>query len=103
MLKEVEHGKYYDSIRYIDRFETLLYYIEMSIGSKAPLAAEYYNDRIINFSECGENALRMLSYLNDGNVYLRSRLIELPWEIDHPIVCNGKKWERVSLLNRLIG
>ncbi len=77
--------------------------VDSLIGSKVLFAAEYFKNRVINLSECGENALRMLSYLNDGNVYLRSRFIELPWEIDHPIVCNGKKWERVSLLNRLIG
>lgn len=99
VIEEIEHGSYYDNKRFKDRFGGLLYYSNMSTGSKALFEAEYLINDIINISECGENALRMLSYLNNGNVYFDRRDFALPWDIDYPVTCNGRYWERVTLLN----
>lgn len=99
VLREVEHGEYYDSTRFVDRFGGLLYYTDMSTGSKAVMEVEAIKDRVINCNECGENALCMLSHLTEGHVFLSGRDIGLQWDIDCPIDCNGRVWERISLLN----
>lgn len=100
ILNKIEHGEYYDSSRFIDRFGISLYYDSMSTGSKALFLIDFYKDSaIINCTECGENALRMLSYINEGNIFIDNRLNPLPWDIDYPVVFNDREWSHVSLLN----
>ena len=99
VLAEVEHGEYFDATRFKDRFGNLLYYSELSTGSKAIIIAEVIPDMIVNFTECGDNALMFISLLDNAKVYLDACPIGLPWERDIPIICNGKLWERISRLN----
>lgn len=103
VLHTVELGEYYDTKRFIDRFGCQLHYTNMSTGSKTLMLVEALPDRIISCDECGENALGMLTYLSSGNIFLPRRSIALPWEVDCAVTCNGRVWERISLLNDLIG
>ena len=103
VLERVEHGVYKDQRVFTDRFGNNLYYTDMSTGAKALMLVDALHDKVINCAECGENALSMLSHLTAGNVYLPNRTIALPWEVDCPVQCYGRTWERISLLNGLIG
>lgn len=99
VLSYVEQGAYHDKSRFTDRFGGLVYYSDLSTGSKAVIEVEGIKDRVINCTECGKNALRMLSHLTDGYVFLSGRRSALQWDIDCPVECNGRVWERISLLN----
>lgn len=99
VLRRVEHGDYYNNELFKDRFGGLLYYNEMSTGSKALFEVESLRDCVINCSECGENALRLLSNLRHGNVFLNDRNEALQWDIDCEVSCNGRVWSKISLLN----
>ncbi len=99
VIERIEKGSYHNNAMFKDRFGGLLYYNSMSIGSKALFVVEYYSDWVINCTECGENALRLLSYLKEGNIFISNRMNPLPWDVDYPVTFNGRVWERVSLLN----
>lgn len=103
VLCDVEKGRYFDEKKFVDRFDGQLYYTDMSTGAKAAIEIYGLEDKIINCDECGENALRVMSYAGKGNIYLSRRTIALPWSVDCPIYYNGKYYERISLLNDLIG
>ena len=99
VLSDVEKGTYLNSKRFVDRFGGQLYYSDMSTGSKAVMAVAALTDKIINCDECGENALRLMSLIDEGNIYLSQRSIGLPWCRDCKVSYNGKVFERISLLN----
>lgn len=101
ILEKVEQAEYYNDVMFKDRFGGCLYYTSLSTGSKALLALDYIKDKVLNFTECGENALRVLSYINDGHIFLENRSIALPWDVDYPIIYNGKEYSKVSILNDL--
>lgn len=102
VLSEVEHGEYCDSRRFTDRFGGQLYYDNLSSGTKALFVVEYYNDRVINCIDCGENALAYITCLKNGNVYLPSRTIEIPVIDLNPVYCYGKEWKDMNELNSFI-
>lgn len=99
VLREIESGEYHDDKRFKDRFGGLLYYTDMSTGSKALFVADCFKERIINFSECGENVIRLISYIDNCNIYIKDRQRPLPWDIDYSVNFDGRYWDRVALLN----
>lgn len=102
VIRGIDGGSYGDQSTFVDRFGRSLYYTHMSTGAKALCLLESTRDKIVNFSECGENALRLLSYLDEGHIYLDGRESALPWDVDYAVVCNGRHWDRVSLLNDML-
>lgn len=99
VISDIEKGEYVDNKRFKDRFGGLLYYTDMSTGSKAIMVVDFFKDYIINCDECGENALGLMSLLDAGNVFLSRRSIGLPWIRDCEVCYNGKCFPRISLLN----
>ncbi len=99
IISDVDKGEYRDERTYIDRFGCPLPYMCLSTGSKALLLLDSKKDKIINMSECGDDCLVLLSYISDGKLYFNCRLSGIPWDVDYPVMCNGKMWERISHLN----
>ena len=69
VMEEIEEGRFLDQEIFQDRFGRGLYSGLLSTGSKILLYVERYPDKIVNASELGTNAVGLLLYLPEGNVY----------------------------------
>lgn len=99
VISEIDKGTYRDERTFIDRFGCPLPADYLCSGTKSLLLLDSVKDSIVNFTECGENALVLLSNITDGKLYLESRTTMLPHVGEFPVMCNGEYWERISQLN----
>ncbi len=99
VIHEVDKGEYKDSRTFVDRLGRTLGYEDLSAGSKALLLLESIKDCIINFYECGDNAINLLSYLDEGMIFFIDRSTSIPFIKDYPVVYNGKQLKGVSQMN----
>lgn len=102
VLEKVEHGSYKDTTMFTDRFGGNLYYSDMSTGSKSLFLLEGLPDKAINCVECGENAIRMFGYLKTCNIYLPHWSGKFSWDVDAPLMFNGKYYKSVGWLNEFL-
>ena len=103
VLREVELGTYKDERFFIDRFGGQLYYTEMSTGSKALFELDGLPNNVINGVEIGFNALQLIKYIPECNIYFDYRDEALPfYGVKTPLYLNGKLYEDYGLLNQKI-
>ena len=55
-IEEIEHGKYYDTSDFIDRFDRHLSISDMSTGCKAAIILALGYRKPLDLTECGKNA-----------------------------------------------
>ncbi len=99
VLKEIEKGTYYNKVQFVDRFGVNLYYDCMSMGSKILFGLEGLPDTIINCDECGYNAIKLISLIDNCNCYFSIRNMGIPYVRDCPIMYNGTLYKHISDLN----
>ncbi len=102
VLAEIENGQYKNSLQWIDRFGSSLYYTDLSTGSKTLFALEGFPEFVIDCDECGENALKMISLLDNCNVYLSHKMFRLDWYEDKEVTCNNMKYRSISNLSTFL-
>lgn len=102
-IRLVERGQYLDGRHFVDRFGGRVSLSELCTGVKAIFELEGLPDFVVNCSECGDNALALISLIDNCHAFLDYWAVGLPWKQDSPIICNGKYWERISLLNDWLG
>ena len=76
VIETVEEGAWRDINRFEDRFGSLLYLSELSIGSKAALALLNAKEgEVYNLVECANNAISVIvNHCKNGNVLLERQL-----------------------------
>lgn len=99
VISEIDNGSYNNNKTFIDRFGLPLRYDCLSTGSKAILLLDSKKDAIINMTECGDNVLGLLEYIEDGKLFFSDRSFEIPFNKDYGVVCNGKRLKGVSQIN----
>lgn len=95
----IENGTYNDEKTFIDRFGEPAKYDWLCTGSKALMLLESRPDVIINFTECGDNALTLLSKLDNGMLYFEDRCKSINFDVDYPVFYKGVSWKGVSQVN----
>lgn len=99
VIKEIDGGSYCNNRTFVDRFGDQLKYENLSTGSKALILLDIKKDTIINFTECGDNALMLLQYIDSGKLFFEDRDTEIPFDKEYNVLYNGNDQKGVSQLN----
>lgn len=71
IIKEIDNGKYINESTFLDRFGVSLYTDYLSTSSKALLLLISCKDKVLNFDEVGDNAIKYaLTHFNSGNIFI---------------------------------
>ena len=97
VLRDIEKAEYFDTESIIDRFGHKLYWDLISTGSKTLININSHIDKVFYGAEMGQNAVTLLLYLKEGNVYFEEGTFNFDEPEDYPIekvcvngiVCDG--------------
>lgn len=71
IMKVIDEGEYVNKSIFLDRFGVSLYTDCLSTSSKALLLLISCKDKVLNFDEVGNNAIKYaLEHFNEGNIYI---------------------------------
>ena len=96
VINEIEKGEYYDSSMFKDRFGGLLYYKNISTGSKALMLAESYGSNYcVDITEIGRNCYPLLLTLDNIYVLSDNMCLDIPYDDDCAITVDNVSFAHV--------
>lgn len=92
VLREIDKAKYNSELTYISRVPEVgaLNKITLSTGTKTLLNIVSHPDMCFNVVECGDNALRLLAKITEGNILWEDPFLIYAEYKDCDILVNGK-------------